>query len=202
MPRASPTSTSRANPESVHSDDADDEFSAHQSQSGSEAEVEDYVEMDVPLNDTDDDQSSNGVISESEASGPEEPLESRRPRSNARVARAPLTSGDGLPHTPTKRSTQFGSPAKTTPRADRRKGYIFASGRTSHIHDSVLDVQSSESESEPEEGPAPRRRYRPVLSSHKQWLQRDPQLEKQARAAAEWKAEMLQTYGKPKMLEA
>ena len=199
----STTSVATTDEESVGDEDADDELSAVPSQSdhaGSEAEVEDYVEMDIPLNDTDE-SSGDGAISDSEASTREalSEIEADTPRRTGRIARDTLQVTNSTPRTPTKKQ-RLASPTKTTPRRHSAASLVSTPKRTSKRQERTIEVQSSESEDEPE--PILQRRHRPMLLGHRQWQQRDLRLEKQSHAAGKWKVSMIEKYGLPNALEA
>ncbi len=65
----------------------------------------------------------------------------------------------------------------------------------------TVELPESDEEAEEEMEAPQRRRYRPILLSHRQWLARDPQTGEQARRAESWKAKMVERYGYPPALD-
>lgn len=152
--------------------------------SHSEMEVEAYIDTTVPVKGgEEDDDDDDAEPSARRPERPETPVET--PRRGGRIAQLALTptSIRHAPMTPTRKKSH---PPKQAPTPK--------SGRT-------VELPESDEEAEEETETPQRRRYRPILLSHRQWLARDPRTGEQARRAETWKAKMVERYGYPPALD-
>lgn len=111
------------------------------------------------------------------------------------------TSAPSLPFTPQrpKRSTlfpktpgEFDLTPKPRSRAQRRAAALMDGACTDED-----DSEDEEEEDEDEEDTTQPRRHRPILLGHRQWLERDPRIERERAIAQDLKQKMVKKYGHP-----